>query len=133
MFALSDSRLLVFPGAGKTLRERKLPQPRVLVAKGLEDPSDVSLDKAGNLYVSDHGASHQVKVYAPDGTLLRAIGKPGGVRLGPYDEQRMFNPAQVALTDAGEVWVAESHFKPRRISRWKSDGTFVRAYYGPPG
>jgi hypothetical protein len=133
LFALSDSRLLVFPGAGKTLRERKLPQPRVLVAKGLEDPSDVSLDKAGNLYVSDHGASHQVKVYAPDGTLLRAIGKPGGVRLGPYDEQRMFNPAQVALTDAGEVWVAESHFTPRRISRWKSDGTFVRAYYGPPG
>jgi hypothetical protein len=34
----------------------------------------------GNLYVSDWGASHQVKVFEPKGALLRTIGKPGGRR-----------------------------------------------------
>jgi hypothetical protein len=132
LFALSGSKLLLFPDAGKALREKQLPQPRVLVERGLDAPTDVALDKDGNLYVSDRG-THQVKVFSPDGKPLRTLGKPGGVQLGQYDEQRMFNPAQVAVTDGGEVWVAEDQFTPRRISRWKVDGSFVRAYYGPPG
>ena len=35
------------------------------------------LDSAGNIYVSDHGASHQVKVFSPAGKFLRAIGRAG--------------------------------------------------------
>jgi hypothetical protein len=132
LFALSGAKLLLFPDAGKALRAKQLPQPRVLVERGLDEPTDVTLDKDGNLYVSDRG-THQVKVFSPEGKPLRTLGKPGGVQLGNYDEQRMFNPAQVAVTSAGEVWVAENSFTPRRISRWKADGAFVRAYYGPPG
>ncbi len=158
LVAESGQKVVVLPAAGPALAAgQPLPTPRVLIAEGLEDPFCVTVDRTGNLYVSDRGGnlppagtragdvvdgkvvswetqgSHQVKVFGADGKFLRAIGKPGGVRLGAYDEQRMFNPAQVAVTDAGEVWVAETQFTPRRISRWKADGTFIRAYYGPPG
>mgnify|MGYP000392139300 CR=1 FL=1 len=158
LVAISGRQVVVLPAAGPALAAgRPLPTPRPLIAEGLAAPFCVALDRSGKLYVSDRGGSlpppgtragevvdgkvvswpadgsHQVKVFGPDGKFSRAIGKPGGARLGAYDEQRMFNPAQVAVTDAGEVWVAETQFTPRRISRWKADGTFIRAYYGPPG
>jgi hypothetical protein len=158
LFAISGKQVVVLRGAGPALAAGKPTAPaQALVSAGLENPAYVTVDKSGNLYVSDRGGrpaaegvkmgtvvdgkvyawqaggSHQVKVFGPDGRFLRAIGKPGGTQLGAYDEQRMHNPGQVAVTDAGEVWVAETQFTPRRISRWKADGTFARAYYGPPG
>ena len=43
----------------------QLPTPDVLVATGLKDPQQIAFDEAGNLYVSDWGDSHQVKVFSP--------------------------------------------------------------------
>ena len=80
---LDDPRGLAFDGqgrllalAGKQLHRYRLPAqrcrrgrrpvpPEVLVAGGLEDPQHVALDAQGNLYVSDRGKSHQVKVFDP--------------------------------------------------------------------
>jgi hypothetical protein len=49
-----------------------------LVTSGLLAPHSVTVDNSGNLFVSDWGASFQVKVFAPDGHFLRAIGRQGG-------------------------------------------------------
>jgi len=109
-----------------------LPEPQVVVATGLEDPQAIALDDQGNIYVSDRGASHQVKVFAPDGRFLRAIGTPGVPHAGPYDPNHMNNPKGITITSDGHLWVAEEDFQPKRISVWTLDGKLVMAFYGPP-
>jgi len=122
LLAVSGQRIVrfPFPPAG---------EPTVLVSEGLKEPSQVALDKDGNIYVSDRGP-HQVKVFTPEGKPLRTIGKPGGPQLGPYDEQRMANPAGVAISADGKLWVVEQSEFPRRVSLWTLDGKFVKALYG---
>src|SRR5690606_38471302 len=85
------------------------------LASGLSDPKRVRL--ANNLlYVSDHGSSHQVKVYNLSGTLTRTIGQAGGPQEGVYNEQRMAEPLGVDVDSSGKLWVAEGHYMPKRIS-----------------
>ena len=103
----------------------------VLVAAGLEDPQHVALDAAGNLYVSDRGDSHQVKVFDPAGKPLRVIGTAGAPKAGPYDPLHINNPNGLTIDDNGHLWVAETDFQPKRVSVWTLDGRLVRAFYGP--
>ena len=110
----------------------ELPAPEVLASKGLDDPQRLTLDPDGNIYVSDQGLSHNVKVFSSDGKFLHAIGKPGVPKTGPYDEQRMNHPTGLTITNDGHLWVAERDEAPRRVSIWNLDGTFVRAFYGGP-
>ena len=106
----------------------------VLLAMGLEAPHTLAINAAGDeLFVADWGKSHQVKVFSPDGKILRAIGKPGGAQLGLYDELRMTQPQGLALDDKGQLWVAEADHLPKRISVWvAATGKLVDARYGPP-
>ena len=78
---LSGKRLLRFAGEPKTLVD------------GLEDPQHVALDPEGNLYVSDRGTSHQVKVFSADG-------KP------PHDRRRR--------SPEGRTVRPQSHEQPER-------------------
>ena len=147
---LADPRGLAFDGQGRllalagkqlhryrTLRRRsqahgcRLPAPEVLVAGGLEDPQHVALDAEGNLYVSDRGNSHQVKVFDPAGKPLRVIGTAGPPKAGPYDPLHMNNPNGLTIDSNGHLWVAETDFQPKRVSVWTLDGRLVRAFYGP--
>ncbi len=120
---LSGKRLLRFK-AGE-------PEPYVVVGEGLEDPFGVTLDSAGNLYISDHGNSHQVKVFTYEGKFLRAIGHPGRPKAGAYDPLHMNHPAGLAVDSQGQLWVTEHDFLPKRVSVWTTGGKFVRAVYGP--
>ncbi|MBI3879971.1 MAG: hypothetical protein HY301_07885, partial [Verrucomicrobia bacterium] len=99
--------------------------------RSFDDPQQLALDEAGNIFVSDRGRSHQVKVFSADGKFLRAIGKPGVPAAGPYDELRMNNPNGLTVDERGRVWVAETDDQPKRVSVWTGDGKFVRAFYGP--
>ena len=140
-----DPRGLVFaPGgrllvlSGKRLLRFALPQSsdqtppaEVVVADGLEDPFAVALDGKGNLYISDHGASHQVKVFSPHGELLRTIGRPGCPQAGPYDPLHMNHPAGLAIDSENQLWVTEHDYLPKRVSVWSLDGKLIRAFYGP--
>ena len=108
-------------------------QPQVLIATGLEDPQQVALDEAGNIYITDRGASHQVKVFSPDGKPLRAIGRAGAPKAGPYDPLHMNNPKGLAIDSNARLWVTEEDYQPKRVSVWTLDGQFVKAYYGPSG
>jgi len=144
---LEDGRGLAFDGAGRLLAlsgKRLLryaplqpaggtppPKPDVLVPDGLDDPQRLALDGQGNIYVSDWGASHQVKVFSPDGKPVRAIGKAGAPAAGPYDPEKMRTPNGLAITSDGRLWVAESDITPKRVSLWTLDGKFVKALYGP--
>jgi len=109
-----------FPPAG---------EPAALVSEGLKDPSQLTVDKDGSIYVSDKGLN-QVKVFTPEGKPLRTIGEPGGPRTGKYDPRRMASPEGLAISPDGKLWVAEYFHTPRRISIWTLDGTFVKDLIG---
>lgn len=131
LLVLAGEKLLRFalanPAAGM-----KLPAAEVVIANGLADASQIVLDSEGRFYISFHGQSHQVKVYAPTGEFLHDIGDPGGVQLGPYNPRRMQYPTGLAVTDDGHLWVAETAHSPKRVSVWTLDGSLVNWLVGPP-
>ena len=129
LYVLSEKKLKRFDVDWKA---PALKHERVLIADGLDDPRRLTADEKGNLYVSDWGQSHQVKVFSPQGKFLRAIGKPGGPQMGLYDPNRMSNPQGIAISPDGHLWVAEYSYLPKRLSIWTLDGKLVRAVYGPP-
>ena len=101
------------------------------VVTGLEEPKELTLDPQGNVYVSDRGNSHQVKVFAADGKPLKTYGKPGAPKAGIYDPDHMNNPKGISVDSNGRLWVAEEDFHPKRVSVWNTDGTLWKAFYGP--
>ncbi len=128
LLVLSGKRLLRFtigtaPG--------RLGAQENLITTGLEDPQRVALDASGNIYISDWGHSHQVKVFAPQGKFLRAIGAAGKPQPGPYNPRHMNHPTGVTIDGQGRLWVAEDDFAPKRLSVWTREGKLVEAFYGP--
>ena len=112
--------------------EGKISNPVTVTTANLDDPQRIKLID-GELYVSDHGKSHQVKVFNLSGSLLRTIGLPGGPQVGLYDERRMSHPMGFDVDGQGKLWVAEYAYMPKRISRWDAKtGAFEKAWYGPP-
>jgi len=109
-----------------------LPQPQVVVAGGLDEPRQLTLDGQGNIYVSDWGDSHQVKVFSAAGKFVRAIGEAGRPGVGLYNPNHMNHPSGIVVTPDGRLWVAEAEFTPKRLSVWTLDGCLAAAFYGPP-
>ena len=104
-----------------------------VIDQGLSAPFGVTTDREGTIYVSDWGDSFQVKAFDVRGSLLRAIGKPGGRPwVGSWVADGMAVPRGIAITDNDRLWVAEDEFSPRRISVWDpSNGALIRDYIGP--
>ncbi len=104
-----------------------------VVSAGLQAPDNLTIDKSGNIYVSDWGASFQVKVFDASGKFLRAIGKEGGRPwVGAWDPNGMLLPRGLAVTDAGKLWVAEDDGTPPRWSIWDAaSGALEKDYLGP--
>jgi len=127
LFIITEGKVKRF---GLVSNELKLHNEKTIVADNLVDPRRLKLDNQGNIYVSDWGTDHQIKIFNPEGSLLRKIGKPGGPQIGIYDDNRMAHPCGFDLDNHGQLWVAEGDL-PRRLSIWKTDGNFVRALYGP--
>ncbi len=129
LLALSGRRLLRFePGTSPV----QLSPLQVIVAQGLEDPQQITLDAQGNIYISDRGNSHQVKVFSSEGKFLRAIGDAGKPTVGPYNLNHMNNPNGITISSDGHLWVAETDKTPKRVSVWTLDGKMYKAFYGPP-
>jgi DNA-binding beta-propeller fold protein YncE len=86
----------------------------------LDRPTGLALDPVlGNFYIVDTG-SHQVKVFARDGTLLKRIGHRGS---GPGE----FNyPTMIWRDQQGQVFVSDSmNF---RIQIFDPEGQFLREF-----
>ncbi|MBA3698878.1 MAG: hypothetical protein H0W78_08490 [Planctomycetes bacterium] len=126
-----DAKVLDAARADKDEAELLKLAPGKTVLAGLDQPSHLSLDSAGNFIVSERGKLHQVRIYSPSGKMIRAIGKPGQPAAGPYDPQHCNNPAGVAVDPQGRFWVTEEHTQPKRVSLWSPTGTLVNAWYGP--
>ncbi len=110
----------------------ELAAPETVIASGLEDPRQVTTDQQGNLYISDWGTSHQVKVFSPEGKLLRTIGAGGAPGARTYNTAQMQHPNGLSVTAESQLWVAEADYAPKRVSVWSAEGKLVNAFYGPP-
>ncbi len=138
LLALSSTRLLRFDVPNNPVQTSSPPtsspqtsSPQTL-ATDLQDPQGLALDDAGNIYVSERGASHQVKVFDASGKLRRAIGHAGAPVAGKYDAEHMNNPRGLTIDSLGHLWVAEEDYQPKRVSVWDApSGKLLHAFYGP--
>ena len=128
LLALSGAQLVRFDAL--TVPE-KPGAAQKLIESGLEQPIAVTTGEDGAIYVSDRGASHQVKIFTAAGRAVGVIGKPGKPKAGPYDPLKMQNPAGIAIDSKQQLWVTEDDFLPKRVSVWTLDGKLVNAFYGP--
>jgi len=131
LHALSGKQLVRYDALPLAAVSATAAKPVVVVANGLEDPSGLTIDAKGSLYVSDRGNSHQVKIFTTTGQAMRTIGKSGVPAAGPYDPLRMQNPAGLAVDSKNQIWVTERDFLPKRVSVWSADGKLINAFYGP--
>ncbi|MFZ2655014.1 MAG: hypothetical protein WAX69_08845 [Victivallales bacterium] len=106
-------------------------QATPVVTAKLEAPVGLTLDKDGNIYVSDWGKAMCVKVFSSDGKFLRTVGKEGGRPwIGKYDRNGMLLPWGIAVDKQDRLWVVEWDGSPRRVSVWKADGSFENEFVG---
>jgi DNA-binding beta-propeller fold protein YncE len=88
-------------------------------------PSGLSVDGHGNLVVSD-SHYHCVRVYSPDGELQRTVGGRAGTAPGELGY------VSDALCDADGAFYISEFGENQRISKFGSDGIFVKCW-GAPG
>ena len=120
--ASDGRRLLVISGRRVVALDPASGQTTPFVTTNLAAPIDLALDSRGRLYVSDWADQMCVKVFNPDGTYLKTIGKPGGRPwVGDYDPTGMLLPRGITIDARDRLWVAEFDFSPRRISCWNTD------------
>lgn len=101
--------------------------PITSVATGpLNRPWSVATDPAGNLYFTDT-FNHRVRKMTPAGTVITiaGIGAPGfSGDGGPATAARLYNPSEVALDSAGNVFIADyDNYRVRRVDA--STGTIT--------
>lgn len=96
----------------------------------VDEPAALAFDREGLAYVMDMGADRQVKVFTPDGDLVRTIGVRGGARDGyRYDPNGLNNLLALAVDDRGFLWTSEGA-SPRRQAAWDREGRLVESYVG---
>lgn len=122
LYAATDDGIVALDADGKA-------QPFV---SGLDAPYGLALDKDGQVYVSVRGKQMQVRVFAPNGKLLRRIGKAGGrPAVGRFDPKGMYLPAGISVNAQGQLWVTEQDAMPKRQSLWDAKtGKLIRDFYG---
>ncbi len=127
LYAFSDGALVQVP-----LPLDAANAPIVVLAKGtIAQPAGFAFDADDLCYIADQGPS-VIKVYdLTKKTLVRTIGTPGGLQIGPWDSTRFDLPDGVAIDKNGKVWVAETSWQPKRISRWSKDGKLEKMFLGP--
>ncbi len=130
---LSDGRF--FGLSGNSVVELDLAEGdhTIIVGEGLKKASGLAVDREGRFYVCDQAADEQcVKVFSPEGKLIRRIGTSGGRGEGRFDPQTMSDPIAIAIDSADQLWVAENNFLPKRVSVWSLEGELIRDFIGPP-
>ncbi len=83
----------------------------------------IRIDSRGNVWISDIGL-HVVRKFTPEGELLLTLGTPGEAG---EDERRLNRPADMAVTPAGDVFVADGYGN-RRVVHFDPEGRFVKAW-----
>jgi len=98
-------------------------------------PHGLAAAADGTVWVAD-GVKQVVLQFAPDGRVLRTLGKPGVAGNGP---DTFNSPSDVLVAPNGDVFVADGHGDSPvkgtndRIVRLSKDGEFIKAWghHGP--
>jgi DNA-binding beta-propeller fold protein YncE len=88
-------------------------------------PSGLSIDRDGNLLVSD-SHYHCLRVYSPDMVLLRTLGGAAGTAPG------QLGYVSDAVQDADGTYYVAEFGENQRISKFDAEGRFVQCW-GSPG
>jgi hypothetical protein len=97
---------------------KRVPKPRPAVDGQFRQPTDVTWDPAGDIFISDGYVNSRVAKFDKNGDWVKQWGSPGN---GPGE----FNtPHSIASDDKGNVYVADRG--NRRIQVFDPDGTFLR-------
>jgi sugar lactone lactonase YvrE len=104
----------------------------------LLSPHGIFVDRDGNVWVTDcactgspeqrqtPGKGHQVFKFSPEGQLLLAMGKAGGIRDSGY----FYQPNDVLVAPDGDIYVAEGHSSTpganARILRFDKTGRLLQ-------
>jgi peptidylglycine monooxygenase len=90
------------------------------------DPHGVNTDASGNVYVTDRDR-HVVVVFDPKGKVIREL----GTRDQAANENPFNHPAAVAVSPAGEIFVADGYANSR-VHVFSPTGVLLRSW-GEPG
>ncbi|NQT19248.1 MAG: hypothetical protein HQ592_06055, partial [Planctomycetes bacterium] len=91
----------------------------------------IDFDANGRLYAYDHDPERRVvRVYDDKGKYLHNIGTPGPKKDGPWDPTSLAEVCAMSVDDAGGIWMVYPHENPRRVTKFKTDGTFVKELLG---
>lgn len=131
--AASPSLVYVISGGTSVVSINPQDGKLTTVVKDLTKAQGLTVDAAGNLYVSVGEPDMQVLVFDGQGRELRRLGRKGGrAPLGPWQQDGMLYPAGLAVTPDGHLWVCERDPHPKRVSTWNlADGRCLRELFGP--
>ena len=91
----------------------------------------IDFDGNGRLYAYDHDPQRRVvRVYDDKGKYLHDIGTPGPQKAGPWDPTSLGEVCAMSVDEAGGIWMVYPHENPRRVIKFKTDGTFVKELLG---
>lgn len=83
-------------------------------------PTDVVVDRAGNLYVAEYGDNDRIQVFSPEGKWLRQWGGHG------YEPGEFLRPRALAIDDQDRIYVADSC--NHRIQVFDTNGKLLRMW-----
>ncbi|NQT18483.1 MAG: hypothetical protein HQ592_02170, partial [Planctomycetes bacterium] len=133
LFVVSDDLLYVMSERSKILAFDPTTGKTRVVIDGLEGAGAMTVDKDGEIYVSNGALCDHILVYSPEGKLLRTIGEKGKRNdVGPWNHNALKYVWGMAVDARGYLWAAETTLAPKRMSVWHSKtGDFVTEYFGP--
>jgi hypothetical protein len=99
-----------------------------VLAHDLSLATGVAVGPQGDIYVTDLGASQQLKVFSPQGELLRTFGVRGGHQGGRIAPNLLDNPLGVSVGPDGTVFLAD--FGGERVLALNPDLTVRKQIYG---
>ncbi|NQT20210.1 MAG: PQQ-binding-like beta-propeller repeat protein, partial [Planctomycetes bacterium] len=133
MVAVDENTIYIFSERNKLLALNPNTGDTRVVLTGLENNGALTVGDDGDIYVAISRPDNQIRVYSPDGKLLRTIAKKAGRQTkGPWDPDTLSAPWGMVIDARGRLWVAETDLVPKRFSIWNpKTGEFIKEYLGP--
>lgn len=102
----------------------------VIAPAAAGSPRALAFHPDGRLFVLD-GLTKRVKAF--DIKTGREVLSFGGApkSLGKWDPTKLVEPTAMTFDAEGKLWIVETNFQPKRISRWSAQGQFEKEILGP--